>query len=273
MKLVQSKPIFSNRFSLARWAYRRNDVEMAEAAHAHEYLESSLREHGARSQHLADAVLGASDGIVTTFAVVAGAFGAYLSPGVVLIMGFANLLADGFSMAVGNYLGGRSQQDYWIEERRRELWEIENLPQKEREEIRRLYKLKGFEGEMLERIVETITADKERWANEMMREELGIQEERVAPFRSGLITFAAFNLAGLLPLLSYIVAFLRPTLLPRAFPLSLGLTAVALFSVGAARCFMTQRPWWKSGFQILEVGGLAAAVAFAVGYLLRGIVE
>ncbi|TAJ92956.1 hypothetical protein EPO44_14080 [bacterium] len=246
---------------------------MAEAAHTHEHLEDSLCESGRRSQHLADAVLGATDGIVTTFAVVAGAAGAHLSSGIVLIMGFANLLGDGFSMAVGNYLGARSQQDFWVEERQREIWEIEHIPQAEREEIRRLYQRKGFEGEILEQIVRTITSDKQRWLDEMMREELGIQEERIAPLMSGLVTFVAFVIAGFLPLLSYVLAFFNRDFLPSAFPISLGLTAVALFGVGAARRFMTRQPWWLSGLEILGVGGLAAACAFVIGYLLRGIAE
>ena len=260
-----------DRFFLARFAYRRRDVSMAEAAHTHEHLERSLRENGMRGQYLADAVLGATDGIVTTFAVVAGAAGAYLSPGIVIIMGFANLLADGFSMSVGNYLGARSQQEYWREERRRESWEIENLPEAEREEVRRLYRRKGFEGEALERAVETITSDKGRWLEEMMREELGIQEEGVAPVTSGLVTFAAFFLAGFLPLWSYAMAFWNPSVAPLAFPLSVEVTAAGLFGVGAARRFMTRRSWWRSGLEILAVGGLAAACAFLVGYFLRGL--
>jgi len=263
----------SDRFSLARLAYRRRDIKIAEPAHADEHLENSLREESRRGEHLADAILGATDGIVTTFAVVAGAAGAYLSPGIVLIMGFANLLADGFSMAVGNYLGARSQQEYWREERQREIWEIEHLPQAEREEIRRLYRRKGFEGETLERIVATITSDKQRWVDEMMREELGIQEGRIAPFMSGLVTFVAFVLAGLLPLLSYVWLFFSPSLKPGAFLLSLGLTAIALFAVGAARCFMTRRSWWQSGLEILAIGGLAAACAYVVGYLLGGLID
>lgn len=264
---------FSDRFSLARLAYRLRNVPLAEAAHSREWLERPLRESSRRGQHLADGVLGATDGIVTTFAVVAGAAGAHLSPAIVLIMGFANLLADGFSMAVGNYLGTRSQQDYWREERARETWEIEHLPEAEREEVRRLYQHKGFEGETLERVVETITADKRRWVEEMMREELGIQEERVAPLASGAVTFMAFVLAGLLPILSYVVAFFMPSLSGSAFPLSVGITGVALFGVGAARRFMTRRPWWQSGLEVLGVGGLAAACAFVVGYLLQGLVQ
>jgi VIT1/CCC1 family predicted Fe2+/Mn2+ transporter len=262
-----------NRFSLARFAYRRRDVEMAEAAHAHDHLERSLYETGRHSQHLADAVMGATDGIVTTFAVVAGAAGAGLSSGVVLIMGFANLFADGLSMAVGNYLGARSQQDFWREERAREIWEIEQIPHAEREEIRRHYRRKGFEGELLEHIVRTITSDKERWLDEMMREELGIREEKTAPLTSGVVTFWAFVLAGFLPLLSYVAAYFNAGFLPRAFPISIALTAVALFGVGAARSFITRRSWRQSGLEILGLGGVAAACAFAVGYFLRAIVE
>ncbi|MFQ5849560.1 MAG: VIT1/CCC1 transporter family protein [Candidatus Binatia bacterium] len=267
------KKRLSNRFSLARSAYRRRDVEFSQAAHAPEHLERSLREDGTRSQHLADAVLGATDGIVTTFAIVAGAAGASLSPGIVLIMGFANLFADGFSMAIGNYLGARSQQEYWYEERARETWEIKHLPEAEREEIRRIYRRKGFEGEQLEGIVKTLTTDQERWVEEMMREELGIQEERIAPLMSGMVTFTAFFLAGLLPVFPYVLAFLRPVLVANTFILSTGITAMALFSVGMVRRFMTRRPWWQSGLEFLGIGGLAAACAFFVGYILRGLVS
>lgn len=263
---------FVNRFSLARFAYRRRDVEAAEAAHADHHLERSLYETGRHGEHLADAVLGATDGIVTTFAVVAGAAGASLSSGVVLIMGFANLLADGLSMAVSNYLGARSQQDFWREERAREIWEIEQIPHAEREEIRHHYRRKGFEGELLEQIVRTITSDAKLWLDEMMREELGIREEKTAPLMSGMVTFWAFAVAGFLPLLSYALAFFNPSFLPGAFPVSTALTAVALFGVGAARCFITRRSWWRSGLEILGLGGAAAVCAFAVGHLLRGLV-
>lgn len=260
-----------NRFVLARTAYRRRDAAAAEAAHAHHYLELSLYETGRHSQHLADAVLGATDGVVTTFAVVAGAAGAHLSSGVVLIMGFANLLADGLSMAIGNYLGARSQRDFWHEEREREIWEIEQIPEAEREEIRRHYRRKGFEGEMLEHAVSLITSDKELWLNEMMREELGIREEKTAPAMSGIVTFLAFNLIGLLPLISYTIAFFRPDFLQSAFIFSVALTAAALFTVGAARCFITRRSWWRSGMEILALGGAAALCAFGVGYLLQAL--
>jgi vacuolar iron transporter family protein len=262
-----------NRFVLARSAYRRRDADAALAAHAHHYLERSLYETGRHGQHLADAVLGATDGIVTTFAVVAGAAGAQLSSGIILIMGFANLLADGLSMAVGNYLGARSQRDFWREERDREVWEIEQIPEAEREEIRRHYRRKGFYGELLENAVQLITSDKERWLEEMMREELGIREEKTAPAMSGVVTFSAFSVAGFLPLISYLIAFFHHDFLSRAFATSIALTAGALFAVGAARCLMTRRTWWRSGLEILALGGGAALCAFGVGYFLQALVS
>jgi vacuolar iron transporter family protein len=261
-----------NRFVLARSAYRRRDADAALAAHAYHYLERSLYETGRHGQYLADAVLGATDGVVTTFAVVAGAAGANLSSGVVLIMGFANLLADGLSMAIGNYLGARSQRDFWREEREREMWEIEQIPEAEREEIRRHYGRKGFTGELLEGAVRLITSDKERWLDEMMREELGIREDKTAPAASGVITFSAFSVAGFLPLIAYVAAFFHPGFLNRAFAFSVALTMAALFAVGAARCLLTRRSWWRSGFEILALGGGAAMCAFAVGYFLQALV-
>jgi VIT1/CCC1 family predicted Fe2+/Mn2+ transporter len=188
-------------------------------------------------------------------------------------MGFANLLADGLSMAIGNYLGARSQQEYWREERAREIWEIENLPEAEREEIRRIYRQKGFEGQLLEGIVSTITGDRERWLEEMLREELGIQEDKIAPLMSGLVTFTAFILVGFLPVFPYVLAFFERALVSSAFVVSIGVTAMALFSVGAARRYMTRQPWWQSGLEFLGIGGLAAVCAFSVGYLLSGLVR
>lgn len=271
--LRRRHPPFRDRFSLARRAYRRRDLGMAEAAHTDERLERMLREHGTRGRLLADGVLGATDGIVTTFAVAAGAAGAHLSPKVVLIMGFANLVADGFSMSVGNYIGARSQQEYWLHEREREMWEIENLPQAERREVERLYRRKGFAAPLLEQIVDQVTGNKERWADEMMREELGVYEASVAPLASGLVTFGAFCLGGILPLLPYIFGSLLPAATASAFPVSAGMTLAALFAVGVARRFLTRRPWWRSGLSTLGVGGLAAAGAFGVGHLLRALIE
>ena len=125
-----------------------------------------------------DFVYGATDGSVTTFAVVAGVVGAALSPSIILILGFANLFADGFSMAIGNYLGTKSQKEYIEKERKREEWEIENLVEQEKQEIRDIYTKKGFKDELLDEIVNVITARRKVWIDTMMREELGLVDDK-----------------------------------------------------------------------------------------------
>jgi VIT1/CCC1 family predicted Fe2+/Mn2+ transporter len=121
---------------------------------------------------LEDFVYGATDGAVTTFAVVAGVVGASLSPSIVLILGFANLPADGFSMAVGNYLAAKAQREYIEKARKREEWEIDNLVEQEKQEIRDIYTKKGFKDELLDEIVRVITSRRKVWVDTMMREEL-----------------------------------------------------------------------------------------------------
>lgn len=228
--------------------------------------------HGSvHGEHVGDFVFGGIDGVVTTFAVVAGVAGASLSPAVVLVLGLANLLADGFAMGVGNYLSIRSEHERYDRERKRELWEIENVPEHEREEIRKLYADKGLRGHALDQVVAAITADKTLWLDTMMREELGLSQETRSPVKGGLVTYAAFIVIGFVPLLSFVGAIFMPSLDENTFGISVGLTALALFVIGALKTLIVERPFWRSGLETLLMGGLAATVAYAVGYLLRGL--
>ena len=111
-------------------------------------------------KYIGDLVYGANDGIITTFAVVSGAAGAALPGGVIIILGFANILADGISMGASNFLGKKSEQDFAKAQYKKEEWEIDNLRELEVEEIRDIYEKKGFKGRDLERAVAVITADK-----------------------------------------------------------------------------------------------------------------
>ncbi|MEW6045372.1 MAG: VIT1/CCC1 transporter family protein [Bacillota bacterium] len=265
------------RVDIARRGYEERDLELSRQAHTPEAIRRDVRAAEERHQqergkYLSEAVYGASDGIVTTFAVVAGVTGAALSPVIVLVLGLANLLGDGFSMAAGAYLGERSQQDYHRKERERELWEIEHFPEGEVEEVREIYRAKGFQGEDLERAVRVITADKERWAETMMREELNIIPETKDPLKAGLTTLISFILAGAIPLSAYILAGLFEPLRAHSFLAAVMLTSASMFAVGAARSLVIHKPWYRAGTEMLAVGGLAAFVAYMVGYLLRGIV-
>ncbi|NOJ27535.1 MAG: hypothetical protein DA330_05945 [Nitrososphaera sp.] len=223
---------------------------------------------------LEDFVYGATDGAVTTFAVVAGVIGASLSPAIVLILGFANLFADGFSMAVGNYLATKSQKEYIERERRREEWEIDNLAEQEKQEIRDIYTNKGFKDELLEEIVRIITSRRKVWIDTMMKEELGLIEDKRRPFDTAMTTFVAFNAIGVIPLVPFIALFATGSLISAidAFVYSTVFTAIAFFLIGAIKGRILQKSLIWSGTNTLLIGGAAAAVAFAVGYLLNTLI-
>lgn len=224
---------------------------------------------------LGDFVYGATDGAVTTFAVVAGVVGASLSPSIVLILGFANLLADGFSMAIGNYLAAKAQREYIEKARKREEWEIDNLVEQEKQEIRDIYTKKGFKDELLSEIVGVITSRRKVWVDTMMREELGLIEDSRRPRDTAVTTFAAFNAVGLIPLLPFVAMFMAGSLAVSAsdaFIYSVIFTGAAFFLVGIVKGRVVQKPPMRSGLNTLLVGGIAAAVAFVVGYLLNLIV-
>jgi len=214
--------------------------------------------------YIGDLVYGANDGIVTTFAVVAGASGAALSSKVVLILGFANLIADGLSMAIGNYLGRKSERAFAESERSIEEWEVENIPEVERQEIRDIFQKKGFIGEDLDRAVDIITSDKKLWVETMMKDELGIYKgDDVNPLRNGVATFGSFVLAGLLPLIPYLFRF------NHSFSSSIVMTALTLFTVGSLRSLVTRRNWFKSGLEMLLIGAIAAGAAYSIGYFIQ----
>ena len=222
------------------------------------------REH----DYLADGVLGAIDGCVTTFAVVAGATGGALSPLVIIILGFANLIADGFSMAVSNYHGTRSERDRVEQKRRTEERHIEAVPEGEREEIRQIFAQKGFEGDVLERIVDTITADRRLWVDTMLTEEYGLALEGPDPVRAGATTFAAFCLAGLVPLLPYLLPGLDTSTM---FAASAVLTGAAFAAIGWVKGERLQHPRLASAWQTLWTGGAAAVLAYATGWGLQAL--
>lgn len=227
-------------------------------------------EEGGKPSYLADAILGGIDGGVTTFAVVAGAVGGELSGMVIIILGFSNLLADGFSMAASNYLGAKSEREEVDRARRREERHIEEIPRGEREEIRQVFSRKGFEGDVLEKIVNVITKDRKLWVDTMLTEELGLQLKGRSPLRAGSATFAAFLLVGLVPLLPFLLPGTDAGL---RFLFSILVTGLAFLGVGMAKGRVLSRPVFKSGMETLLVGGLAAVLAYAMGHGVRSLYD
>src|SRR3989304_1863036 len=188
--------------------------------------------------HFEDFIYGSIDGAVTTFAVVAGVVGASLSPNIILILGFANMFADGFSMAVANYQASKAQ--------------------------------KGFKEEFLEEIVRMITSRRKIWVDTMMKEELGLIEDKKRPLDSALSTFIGFNIIGLIPLIPFLVFFgLGINANSEAFYFSVAATGTAFFIVGIIKGKIVQKSFLRSGLYTLIIGSIAALVAYLVGYALN----
>ncbi len=221
-----------------------------------------------RHSYFGDFVLGSVDGAVTTFAIVAGAAGAGLSSGVAIVLGLANVSADGLSMAAGNYLKARTDKQTVERFRVMEERHIDEIPEGEREEIRQIFAGKGFDGEMLEEVVHVITQDRQQWVDTMLTEEWGLPLETPRPIYSALATMVAFIVAGMVPLTP--LFFFLGSSAKQSFMLASVLTAATFFMIGVVRGRVTERNAWLAGAETLLLGGIAAAVAYAVGALLEG---
>jgi len=219
-----------------------------------------------KPSYLRDWVYGGIDGAVTTFAIVAGVVGADLSSRIILIMGLANLLADGFSMAAGNYSGTKTEIDDYARLQAIERKHIAEVPEGEREEVRQLLQRKGLSGDALDQATESVTADPDQWVEIMMREEYGLARVMRSPMTAALSTFAAFLVCGLVPLLPFAFG------MPNAFLIAIVATGCVFGLIGALKSQWSLAPAWQSAIETLLIGGVAASVAYCVGYLLKSIV-
>lgn len=213
--------------------------------------------------HLRDVVYGAIDGSVTTFAIVAGVAGAGLSPLIIVALGLANVLADGFSMAASNFSGTKAELDDMHRLRKIEERHITHYPDGEREEVRTILAQKGLSGQVLDEATEAICADRESWIQLMMEGEYGLAAVDPHPMRAAVATFAAFLVAGMVPLMPFILG------LEGAFAVSIWMTGASFFAIGAVKSIWSLAPWWRSGLETLAIGGVAASLAYVVGTLFN----
>jgi len=241
------------------------------------YKEDLIREHHPeliqqrlsqkpKRENISDAVLGGIDGCITTFAVVSGSVGAGFPSSVAVILGFSNLFADGFSMAISNYESSRAEQEYFESIKQSEEKHIEEIPEGEREEIRQIFEAKGFSGEVLEEVVDTVTADKRIWLETMLMEEHGLSKTTQNPSISAGVTFLAFVTVGAIPLLPYVVSSLE---MSQQFSISALLAGTMFFLIGMLKSIALAKPVLLSGIRTLLTGGAAASLAYFTAYFLR----
>lgn len=221
-------------------------------------------------EYIKSMVYGGLDGIITTFAVVSGVAGASLSLKIVIILGFSNLLADGFSMAVGDYLSSKSEKEYQEGITHQTKIAIKNNYQEEVHKMTQAYEVEGLSKEDAETIAATLAKYEAPFVNQLSSQAYGNNHKEEDPIKNALVTFFSFFVFGLVPLLAYILSTFIPFLLENAFLLASILTGTTLFTLGAVKSRITQSNWMRSGMEMLTVGGLAAVVAYLVGFVLGG---
>jgi len=235
---------------------------MTDHGHSQQEIEQRISDPPGRGV-LRDIVYGGIDGSVTTFAIVAGVVGAGLSSFVIVALGLANVLADGFSMAVGNYSGTKAELDNIKRIRAIEKRHIALYPDGERDEVREILAQKGLSGQVLEDATEAITADRENWISLMIEGEYGLGSVDPHPVKAAMATFLAFLVAGMVPLLPFLLS------LDNAFTVSVCMTMGVFFAIGALKSRWSLTPWWRSGLETFAIGGAAAMIAYVVGSLFH----
>jgi VIT1/CCC1 family predicted Fe2+/Mn2+ transporter len=177
-------------------------------------------------------------------------------------------------MAAANYQASKARNEFIEMKRKQEEWEIDNLEDQEKEEIREIYSNKGFKDELLKEVVRIITSRRKVWVDTMMKEELGLIEDEKSPLDSSISTFVGFNLIGLIPLMPFII-FIAMGIDPNsdAFVYSIIFVMSAFFLVGIIKGKIVKKSKIKSGLFTLIIGGVAAMVAYLVGYGLNFLVQ
>ena len=213
-------------------------------------------------------MFGGLDGIITTFAVVAASVGGNLSSDVILLMGFANLIADGLSMGFGDYLSSQAEVDYTKAEHTREKWELENYHEGEKREMVELYMKRGMTEEDAVSVIDVMAKYKNFFLDVMMVEELGLMppDESDSPAKNGLVTFLAFVLFGFIPLTSYVLAGATGASDAANFVAACVLTAFTMLALGASKARFTNQSMLKSALLMLLNGGMAAVAAYLVSW-------
>src|SRR3990172_842090 len=226
-----------------------------------EFLHHAQFDPHRKSYELADVILGGQDGLVNVLGVILGVAAATNDPRIVLVAGLAATFAESVSMGAVAYTSTVAEVDFYESEREREYRHIQEVPHLERQEIRQIYTQKGFKGELLERIVDTITANEDVWVAVMMAEEHQLTPtNRRSALRSALIVGLAAIIGSLIPFAPF--AFLPVAV---SILISIAVSALVLFVVGAYKAKVTVGRPGKSGLEMALIGTVSALAGYAVG--------
>jgi VIT1/CCC1 family predicted Fe2+/Mn2+ transporter len=222
---------------------------------------SHKEEHLGSSDFITDIVIGMSDGLTVPFALAAGLSGAVQSNAVVITAGIAEIVAGSIAMGLGGYLAGKTEQEHYQSELKREYNEVENIPDKEKEEVKLVFAQYGLNEFTQNSIADELAKDKDKWVDFMMKYELGLEKPNANRARNSAATIGiSYIIGGLIPLLAY---FFTQTpsqgLLISAF-----LTVICLFLFGYFKSKVTGQPLLKGAIKVTLIGVTAAAAAFLV---------
>jgi len=261
-----------SRSQVARKACSRDDSALSRWAHDKLSLEVAKESHSKVGEHVKSIVFGGLDGIITTFAVISGAVGGGLSVDVILILGFSNLIADGFSMGFGDALSSKAENEYILSEKKREEWEFDNYKEGEIKEMVKLYQERGMNAEDAECVILKMAKYRDFFVDVMMKEELELQVpgEDDNPWKSGAVTFLAFLAFGMVPLLVYAAAGTSSGVADSTlFAISCGLTMCTFVVLGVVKAYIAGQNLIRGGAEILAMGTFTAGIAYSLGLFVH----
>lgn len=264
----------------ARSAYEGLDAEASRDFHDKRTdLHTNEEQHQTEGGLLKPIIFGGLDGILTAFAIVAGAAGGALSPNVVLILGFSNIFADALSMGVGEFLSSKAENEWILSERTREEWEMNNYPEGEIKEMIDIYESRGMTHEDAKFVIERMAKYKDFFIDVMMKEELQLQvpedDHVMESFQEGIVMFCSFAVFGSFPLLGYVII---PTMFPNLgsdilFTAACVVTGIVLFAMGCVKSIFSSSKWYFSGLETLLLGGACATLAYTIGQAMDNLVD
>jgi len=264
----------------ARKAYDGLDMDASRNFHdtRHDVAQSNTEMHQTEGGFLKPLIFGGLDGILTSFAIVAGAAGGSMPIPVILVLGFSNILADALAMGVGEFLSSKAENEWILSERRREKWEMENYPEGEIAEMIDIYESRGMSREDATSVIKTMAKYKDFFVDVMMTEELALQvpeeDHKTDSMKEGVVMFCSFATFGSLPLLGYVII---PALFPLAaedvlFKAACIVTGLVLFGMGCIKSIFSSANWFICGLETLLLGGACATVAYTVGQFVDGLI-